>query len=81
MLAHGLWTRSNQTKIAAYNLFIISSIGAGIGYFTGEPAEETVENIAGISKNLVEQHEDFAVIALVSLVVLGVASIVGLFLT
>lgn len=81
VLAYGLWTKSNQTKIAAYILFIISSIGAVIGYLTGEAAEETVENIAGVSKNLVEQHEDFAVIALVSLIVLGIASVVGLFLT
>ena len=81
VLAYGLWTKSNQTKIAAYILFITSSIGAVIGYLTGEAAEETVENIAGVSKNLVEQHEDFAVIALVSLIVLGIASVVGLFLT
>ncbi len=81
VLAYGLWTRSNQTKIAAYILFIISSIGGGIGYLTGEAAEEAVENIAGVSKNLVEQHEDSAVIALVALIALGVASVVGLFLT
>lgn len=30
VLAYGLWTKSNQTKIAAYYLLIISSIGAGI---------------------------------------------------
>ena len=81
VLAFGLWTKSNQTKIAAYMLLVISSIGGGIGYLTGEAAEETVENIAGFSKNLVEQHEDSAAIALISLTVLGVASVVGLFLT
>lgn len=81
VLAYGMWTKSNQTNIAAYILFIISSIGAGIGYLTGEAAEETIDNIAGVSKNLVEQHEDFAIVALVSLIVLGVASVVGLFLT
>lgn len=81
VLMHGLWTKSNQTKIAAYNLFIISAIGAGIAYMTGEAAEEAVENIQGITKNIVSQHEDFAVYALVSLIILGVASIVGLFLT
>lgn len=81
VLAYGLWTKSNQTKIAAYILFIISSTGAGIGYLTGEAAEETVENIPGVSKNLIEQHEDFAVVALVSLIILGIASIVALFLT
>ena len=81
VLAHGLWTKSNQTKIAAYNIFIISAIGAGIAYLTGEAAEETVENIQGIAKNIIDQHEDSAVFALVSLIILGFASIVGLFLT
>jgi len=81
VLAYGLWKKSNQTKIAAYLLFIISSIGAGIAYLTGEAAEETVEHIAGVSKNLMEQHEDFSVIALISLIVLGIASVVGIFLT
>jgi uncharacterized membrane protein len=81
VLAYGLWKKSSQTKIAAYLLFIISSIGAGIAYLTGEAAEETVENIAGVSKNLIEQHEDFSVIALISLIVLGIASVVGIFLT
>lgn len=81
VLAHGLWTKSNQTKIAAYNIFIISAIGAGIAYLTGEAAEETVENIQGIAKNMIDEHEDFAVFALVSLIILGVTSIGGLFLT
>lgn len=81
VLAHGLWTKSNQTKIAAYNLLVISSIGAVIAYLTGEAAEESVEKIQGISKDLIDQHEDFAVIALVALSILGVASLIGLFLT
>ena len=81
VLAHGLWTKSDQTKIAAYNLFIISAIGAGIAYLTGEAAEETVENIQGITENIIEQHEDFAIFALVSLIVLGISSIGGLLLT
>jgi uncharacterized membrane protein len=81
VLAHALWTKSNQTKIAAYNLFIIAAIGAGIAYLTGEAAEETVENIQGIAKNMIDEHEDFAVFALISLIILGLTSIAGLFLT
>jgi uncharacterized membrane protein len=81
VLAHGLWTKSVQTKIAAYNLFIISAIGAGIAYLTGEAAEETVENIQGVVESTIKQHEEFALFALISLIILGVASIVGLFLT
>ena len=81
VLTHGIYAKSNPTKIAAYNLFIISALGAGIAYLTGEAAEETVENIQGIAKNMIEEHEEFAVISLVSLIILGVASILGLFFT
>ena len=81
VLAHGLWTKSYQTKIAAYNLFIVSAVGAGIAYFTGEAAEETLENLQGIVEATIQQHEEFALFALIALIILGVTSLVGLFLT
>ncbi|MCC6865329.1 MAG: hypothetical protein IT280_04135 [Ignavibacteria bacterium] len=81
VLAYSILTKSNQTKIAAYYIFIIAAIGAGIAYLTGEAAEDTVENIQGITKNLIEEHEDSAIFSLVSLIVLGVTSIGGLYLT
>ncbi|WP_394907478.1 hypothetical protein [uncultured Mesonia sp.] len=81
VLAYGLWTKSNETKIAAYGLFIISSMGVGIAYLTGEAAEESVEHLPGIFEATIERHEDFAIYALVSLIILGVASIIGIFLT
>ncbi|TXT33814.1 MAG: hypothetical protein FD136_684 [Chitinophagaceae bacterium] len=81
VLILGLWMKSNETKIASYFLFIISSIGAGISYLTGEAAEETVENIQGIVEATIKEHEEFALYALISLIILGIASIIGLFLT
>ncbi len=80
VLAYGILTKSNHTKIAAYILFVISSAGAGIAYLTGEAAEETVENIQGITETAIEQHEEFALVALIGLIVLGVASLIGLYL-
>jgi len=56
-------------------------LGAGIAYLTGEAAEDTVENIQGIAKKQIEEHEEVAIIALVLLIILGLASIIGLFLT
>ena len=79
VLAYGIWSKSNQTKIAAYLLFIISSIGAGIAYLTGEGAEEAVEEMPGVVENLIKQHEAFAMFALVGLIVLGVSSLIALF--
>ena len=81
VLAQGLWTKSHQTKIAAYTIFILSAMGAGIAYLTGEAAEETVENIQGVVEATIKQHEEFALFALISLIILGVASVLGLFLT
>lgn len=81
VLLHGIGVRSNQTKIAAYYMFILSSIGAGIAYLTGEGAEETVENIQGVVEQTIKQHEEFALYAFISLIVLGVGSILGLYIT
>ena len=81
VLMQGLWTKSFQTITAAYNLFIVSSIGAGIAYFTGEGASESVEDLQGVVEATIKHHEQFALIALISLIILGLASILGLFLT
>lgn len=81
VLAYGIWSKSNSTKIAAYFLFIIAAIGTGIAYLTGEGAEEVVENIQGVSENVMKEHEEFAMFALVSLIVLGISSLFALFVT
>lgn len=81
VLAYAIFMRSVQIKIVSYYLLIISSLGAAIAYATGEEAEEAVENIQGVSKDMIEQHDDFAMISLIALVILGVASFVGLVLT
>jgi uncharacterized membrane protein len=81
VLAHGIGTKSIQTNIAAYYILILSSIGAGIAYLTGEGAEETVEKLPGVIESTIKQHEEFALFALISLIVLGVAALVGFILT
>jgi uncharacterized membrane protein len=78
VLGYGLWVKSNQTKNAAYFIFFISGIGAAIAYFTGEGAEEAVEKIQGVSENIIKLHEDSAMYALISLIALGVMSVVAL---
>ncbi len=81
VLAFAIWQKSNHTKIAAYGVLIVSSIGAVIAYLTGEPAEELVENIPGVLKDTIEQHEDAAMISLIVLIVLGISSLIGIYLT
>ena len=78
VLAYGLWTRSMHTMISAYLLLIISAVGAGIAYATGEAAEETVERIQGVAENMIDQHEDFAIYALWGLIIVGALSVTGI---
>jgi uncharacterized membrane protein len=78
VLIHGIWRKSNSTLIAAYNLLIISAIGAGIAYATGE---ETVEHLQGISKNVIEEHAESALTSLIGLIVVGAIALIGLFVT
>jgi uncharacterized membrane protein len=81
VLGYGIWMKSDQTKIAAYLLFVVSAIGGIVTYVTGEAAEETVENISGISDKIVEAHEEFAVVALVAIGILALLSLLAVFLT
>ena len=81
VLAFAIWEKSNRTKVAAYGVLIISSIGAVIAYLTGEAAEELVENIPGVLKEAIDAHEDTAMISLIILIILGISSVVGIYLT
>lgn len=80
VLGYGIWKKSKTTNTAAHYLLIISAIGAGIAYITGEAAEETVENIQGVSENVIEQHADFAMYALIALIAVGIASLLTIYL-
>jgi uncharacterized membrane protein len=81
VLGFGLLTRSRDTCNAAYMVLLISAIGGVMAYLTGEPAEETVENIAGISKNMIEEHEESANLTLILVIITGLSSCIGLFLS
>jgi uncharacterized membrane protein len=81
VLVYGIITNSDSTKMAAYYVLLLSSIGAAIAYSTGEGAEEAVENLQGVSKNMIHQHEEFALFALIGLLALGAATMVALYFT
>ena len=65
VLAYAIITKSNDTKIAAYGVLVLSTFGAGIAYLTGEAAEEVVEEIPGVVESTIKAHENFALIALI----------------
>lgn len=81
VLIYGMFSKSSHTKMAAYFVLLISALGGIIAFTTGEAAEETVENMQGIGKNLIEEHEEFAKLTLAAIIALAIVSIAGLLLT
>ena len=67
-----------NVKTAAYLVFVVCAIGACIAYASGEGAEEVVENLPGVVEAAIETHEDAAMYSLISMIALGVMSIIGI---
>jgi dipeptide/tripeptide permease len=71
--------KSETFRRSAYALFILTGLLAIPAYLTGEPAEEVVEHIAGISHPIIHQHEDAALFGLLASALTGLAAIAALF--
>jgi uncharacterized membrane protein len=78
LLAAGIIRRSDDLKKAGLTTFALAAIITLPVYLTGEPAEEIVEGLPGVSEAIVEEHEDAALIASIACGVLGALAAFGL---
>ena len=72
--------RSNELKKVSLGIFVLLAILSIPVYFSGEPAEKSVENFPGVSESIIEQHEDAALVALSGLIILGIVSLIAILL-
>ncbi len=79
ILITGIILKNNSVKNTAYSLFIIAAIFAFISMSTGEGAEELVEDMPNIGKQIIHEHEEMAEKLALVLYLLGIVSIVGLY--
>lgn len=77
ILAYGLLAKNNEVKKVALAIFVLMSILTIPVFLTGEEAEETVENIAGVSEQVIEIHEELAEKAIWLMGLLGVVSLIN----
>ncbi|HZS06526.1 MAG TPA: DUF2231 domain-containing protein [Blastocatellia bacterium] len=78
LLAVALFTGNAQFQRVSLWFLILLALAAIPVYLTGEPTEERVENLPGISGAVIERHEDIAKFAFVALEILGGAALVSL---
>lgn len=77
-LAAAIRLRSKDLSRFALGCCVLVGLVAVPVFLTGEPAEDNVENLAGVSKAAIETHEDAAEVALWAVEVLAVIALVSL---
>ena len=80
LLIFALVKKSPELQKVSLGVLVITALLTLPAYFTGEPAEELVEDVAGISEAIVERHEDAAKVALIASGILGAVALGGLIL-
>jgi uncharacterized membrane protein len=80
ILIAGMILKNNSVKNTAYSLFIIAAVFAAFSMGTGEGAEEAVEKMPTVGKQIIHEHEEMAEKLAIILYVLGVVSIGGIYL-
>jgi hypothetical protein len=79
-LGHALlYKKPDLVKISLWFFLIIALIFIPV-YLSGEPAEEVVEKQLGIAEEIVDKHEEAALISLIIVELIGVISIAGIFI-
>lgn len=71
-----------NNSVARVSLGLLASLGAMalLVYFTGEPAEESIEHLPGFSEAITERHEEFALVATIVLASVGTLALGALLL-
>ena len=78
LLALAWVKRSSEIGKLAIGFIVAIGVVSAVVFLTGEPAEEAVEHVAGVSDAVIHQHEDAAGLALVLAGTIGVMGLATL---
>lgn len=80
VLLSGYIIKNPQVKNTALGIFVFSALTSIPAFYTGEGAEEIVENLPGVSETLIHKHEETAELFFTMMLILGGVSLATLFL-
>ena len=78
---YALFNRSNELKKLTLWAYLVISVFAILAYVTGDGAEEIIKNYPGITEDIIEPHENSALLFFIGLLLIGGAALIGLFIT
>lgn len=74
----GLVWRKVDFRRAALLLFVLAGLLAVPAFVSGRPALRAMENLPGVNRHALDQHEEVAALALAATAVLGLTTAAGL---
>jgi hypothetical protein len=78
LLLLGIWLKSDELKTAAFLIFVfLGAVTLGV-YLLGQGGEDFVEDLAGVSEQAIEDHEDCAKFALAAVAATAIVSLFAL---
>ncbi|MCG9970906.1 hypothetical protein [Christiangramia crocea] len=72
----GFLLKNRDVRLTGLGIFIFGSLTSIPAFYTGEGAEDIVENLPGISEASIHDHEELAELFLNLMLVLGIFSII-----
>ena len=74
LMLWGVFKQNTTTKINAAAILVAMALVSIPVFFTGEPAEETVEHLPGVSEAIIHEHEESAELAIWLMAAAGLAA-------
>jgi hypothetical protein len=78
VLAGGFLLKNVSVRRTGMALLMFSALSALPAQLSGEPAEEVVEHLPGVSESFIHDHEEAAELGFVLMAVAGLVSVAGL---
>ncbi len=72
--------KDEAIKALSLQFFVLLAVLTVPVYLTGDPAAHVVRSLPGVTREIVERHDDAATVAFIGMIVLGVLALVGLIL-
>ena len=78
ILGVAMWRRDSAGGKLGLSVLVGLALITGLVFLTGEPAEEAVEDLAGVSEAMIHPHEEAAEAALIATGIVGALALVAL---
>lgn len=78
LLLWGIIKKQQNLQLVSLVIIIIMAVLSIPVFLTGEPAEEAVEHLSGVSEQMMELHEEAAELAMVLMSIAGILALISL---